>query len=205
MLYDKFHSQYGEDEFIRLKCGVPDLGVFVDVGAGHPIALNNTYHFERNGWSGLCVEADPRNIFSLKWQRKNVEHYAIVDTDATEVKLNQCGNRHLSTLGNHLPTLQQFPYYEAFDVRAVKVPATKLETLLSKHGIGKIDLLSIDTEGTELQVCNSFDWELHAPSVVIVEFKTCECPVDTAPLFEFFTPKYTLMHTTEVNLIFKRR
>ncbi|CAJ1437245.1 unnamed protein product, partial [Effrenium voratum] len=35
-------------------------GVFVDVGAFHPIHLSNTYFFERClGWRGLCVEPNP--------------------------------------------------------------------------------------------------------------------------------------------------
>jgi 2-polyprenyl-3-methyl-5-hydroxy-6-metoxy-1,4-benzoquinol methylase len=74
--------------------------------------------------------------------------------------------------------------------------------LLEEHNIEKIDLLSIDTEGTELDVWNSMDWERHKPSVVIVEaVSQREINVDILPVLEKLG--YTYMVTVGPNLIFQ--
>jgi hypothetical protein len=58
--YTRFHSQFGEDRYIYNNIDLPANGTFVDVGAGHPIHLSNTYFFEKNGWTGVCIDADPK-------------------------------------------------------------------------------------------------------------------------------------------------
>ena len=63
--YDVFHSQHGEDRIILAAVTLPTQGVFVDVGAGDAVAFSNTLHFEKNGWTGLCVDADERRIGPL--------------------------------------------------------------------------------------------------------------------------------------------
>jgi hypothetical protein len=49
------YSQHGEDQVLA------DLlpqtsGVYLDIGAGNPIHLSNTYSFYRRGWSGVLVD-----------------------------------------------------------------------------------------------------------------------------------------------------
>jgi hypothetical protein len=75
--YNRFHSQFGEDRYIYTNINLPDKGVFVDVGAGHPIYLSNTYFFEKNGWTGVCIDADPNQYKLLKKERTNAEWAAI--------------------------------------------------------------------------------------------------------------------------------
>ena len=64
--YNRFHSQFGEDRYIYKNIDLPEKGIFVDVGAGHPIYLSNTYFFEKNGWTGVCIDADPNQYEYLK-------------------------------------------------------------------------------------------------------------------------------------------
>src|SRR5664279_1724982 len=63
--HTQFHSQFGEDRYVYRHLNPPKKGVFVDAGAGHPINLSNTYFFEKNGWTGLCIDADPTQIALL--------------------------------------------------------------------------------------------------------------------------------------------
>jgi len=46
-IYTKFHSQFGEDRYIVENIGFLEKGVFVDIGAGHPTYLSNSYFFEK--------------------------------------------------------------------------------------------------------------------------------------------------------------
>lgn len=43
--YTQFHSQFGEDRWIFEYINLPKQGVFIDIGAGHPVCLSNTYFF----------------------------------------------------------------------------------------------------------------------------------------------------------------
>jgi hypothetical protein len=55
----------------------PLNGVFVDVGASDGIYGNNTYFFEKIGWRGLCIDADPSHYTSLQANRRLVETCAV--------------------------------------------------------------------------------------------------------------------------------
>ncbi len=64
--YKNFHSQFGEDRYIFEKIELPQKGVFVDIGAGHPIFYSNTYFFEKNGLFILFPPKDEANFNFLK-------------------------------------------------------------------------------------------------------------------------------------------
>ena len=54
----KSYSQAGQDLFAYRVLGELKKGLFLDVGANHPIDRNNTYGLEQIGWTGLCVDND---------------------------------------------------------------------------------------------------------------------------------------------------
>ncbi|MDI9388060.1 MAG: FkbM family methyltransferase, partial [Synergistota bacterium] len=54
-------------------------------------------------------------------------------------------------------------------VEMMRLPSLRLQTLLDRHGIDRIDFLSIDTEGAELDVIQSLDFERTRVDVVCVE------------------------------------
>ncbi len=192
-----YHSQFGEDEWLDAQNILPPIGVFVDVGAGAPIFASNTYCFEQRGWKGLCIDAEERHIPDLKTHRANVEH-CFVGTSQGYAVLQRAGCPELSTVLDHLPLEDRLP--------AIRLPVIDLESLVNLHGIDKIDLLSIDTEGTEIDVLNSLDLESHAPEVIIVEFLTQPRPSNETALLEYFSDlPYDLIHKTFANLILKRR
>ncbi len=68
-----------------------------------------------------------------------------------------------------------------------------------RHGIGKIDLLSIDAEGCDLDVWKSMDWAKHRPTAVIIEPGDDRWEIQR----EMQSKGYELAHVTADNLIFK--
>jgi hypothetical protein len=53
-------SQIGQDEFVLNTCNKKNNGIFIDIGAGHPIEINNTYILENDfNWSGLSFDIGP--------------------------------------------------------------------------------------------------------------------------------------------------
>ena len=69
----KSFSQLGEDLIINYVFN--GLGIFnikyLDIGANHPIEINNTYLFYLNDASGVLIEPDPYYINELKNTRPN--------------------------------------------------------------------------------------------------------------------------------------
>jgi FkbM family methyltransferase len=200
--YRRFHGQFGEDRWIFEHLALPDRGVFVDVGAGHPVALSNTYFFERNGWTGLCIDADPLQYEQLRRRRLSAEWAAVARTEG-EVDLYAGVSPTYSTT---VPR-SAFRGFVRVPLRTtIRVPAVRLETLLRRHGIDYIDLMSIDVEGTEIEVWESFDHETHRPRVVIIEFSTFGLADNGPRIADYFARlPYDLVHTTYTNFIFVRR
>jgi hypothetical protein len=54
-------------------------------------------------------------------------------------------------------------------VEEIKVEVKKLDTVLSRINLEKIDFVSIDTEGTELEVLMGFDINRWKPILFIIE------------------------------------
>ncbi|MEM1168858.1 MAG: FkbM family methyltransferase [Cyanobacteria bacterium P01_H01_bin.35] len=197
--YTKFHSQFGEDRYIYENIDLPKKGVFVDVGAGHPSYLSNTYFFEKNGWTGLCIDAEQTQYELLKKERSNVEWAAISDREG-EIEFSQSYfPTYSSAVGKEeYKGLLKIPFKGT-----IKVPSYRLETILEKYQIGQIDLLDIDVEGTEIEVWQTFDYEKHQPKVVIMEYQTFGLADNSEKIKEFFSNlPYKLVHTTCTNFIF---
>ncbi len=197
--YTKFHSQFGEDRWIFNHINLPKNGVFVDIGAGHPIHLSNTYFFEKNGWTGLCVDADPAQYKVLKEERAKAE-WAAISLQEGKIKFSRS---YLPELSSSLERDERSRWMKIPFKDTIQVPSTKLETLLEKHNIIEIDLLDIDVEGTELEVWKTFDYKKHKPKVVIIEHYTLGLPNHSLEIKDFFSSlPYQLVYTTCANFIF---
>jgi FkbM family methyltransferase len=185
-----FYSQFGEDKWIADNLSLPTNGVFVEVGADDGVTGSNTKHLEERGWTGLCIEPDPRQIDKLRASRSCQISTCAIGPDPDAVF-------HL----DGYPSLSGF-------LRSggdIKVPVMTLGELLKETGIGKIDVLSIDTEGTEIDVWRSFDHEKHQPGIVIAEFNTSGmAPKDNELLDELNRGPYRVAHRTFANYIFER-
>lgn len=64
------YSQAGQDLFVIEKTNNLKNGLFVDIAAGDPIVINNTFLLESNyGWDGISVELDGR--WNNEWKKRN--------------------------------------------------------------------------------------------------------------------------------------
>ena len=197
--YTRFHSQFGEDRYIYEHINLPDKGVFVDVGAGHPIKRSNTYFFEKNGWTGICIDTDPYQYELLRKYRANAE-WAAISNQEGEIDFSR------AYLSDYSSLIGKEKYNSIAKVQfkdVIRVPCFKLETILTKHKIDHIDILNIDVEGTELEVWNSFNYTKHKPRIVVIEYFTFGLSNNLEEIKEFFSRlPYKLVHTTCTNLIY---
>jgi hypothetical protein len=93
--------------------------------------------------------------------------------------------------------------------RKITVPVIPLVMLLQRFNPPGLDLLSIDTEGTELDVWESLaigPLQLHKPRIVVMEYRTCDEPPQDVPIVERMTRDgYKEVSRTLCNLIFVRQ
>jgi FkbM family methyltransferase len=191
----QYFSQFGEDKWIVDNLHYPLNGIFVDVGASDGISGNNTYFFEKIGWQGLCIDADPSHHASLKENRRLVETCAVSSVRG-EVEFY----RH------NTDSTWSGIYPRGEDYTPIKVQSRTLEDLLGLHDIDKIDLLDIDVEDSEMDVWNSFDPELYQPEVVIIEYSDSRRCCNKTEIISVITEyPYNLAYTTPANLIFVRK
>jgi len=81
----------------------------------------------------------------------------------------------------------------------------RLDHLLFEISIPQLDILSIDTEGTEIEVFESLNG-LYKPTILIVEYLVFGGKDNYELVSKYFTDNgYDLVHRTLANCIFKLR
>jgi FkbM family methyltransferase len=155
-------------------------GFFIEVGANDGSRQSNTRYFEMyKGWRGLLIEAIPDLAKKCKKNRPRsiVENYALVSSDYREntIDIHYCNL--MSVIKNsaldkaeHIANGKRFLKENEAD-EIYSVPAITLDTLLEKHNIEEIDLLSLDVEGYELEVLKGLDLNRFRPKFMLIEVR----------------------------------
>jgi len=167
------YAQFGTDEFLSSLFDNDYIGVGIDVGSAQPIYGNNTYFFEQKGWTIHCIEPNPKLLERLLPLRKNVHNFAVGNENKKEIDFHICtlrdGNQEaISSLKIDERLVESHNQYSP-KFETIKVELKSLTTFLEEKNIDKIDFVSIDTEGTELDVLKGFDLKKYAPKVLVIE------------------------------------
>jgi FkbM family methyltransferase len=183
------YSQFQEDRFIAENLHLPDCGVFCEVGAFDGIACSNTLAFEQKGWIGMLVEPDPFNAAKCNENRVAPCWCCAVGNPGLytfNVNLQDRGQSGLRRPGRIMPVI-----------------VARLDELLAACGFKHLHFLSIDTEGTELDVWGTIG--SYRPWVVMIEFWSQPNPPDPDPVvWQMRKDGYREVHRTTANLIFQK-
>ena len=151
-------SQGGEDIALIHALNGQETGRYIDVGAHHPSRFSVTRHLYQMGWSGVNADAnqDLINIFSN--QRKRDVNLCVAVGLAPSYSFTIFEEPALSTLDSNWRDI--FVSENNKIAREVEVQGRKLRSILDEYQpIKPIDLLSIDAEGSDLQVLQSLEFE----------------------------------------------
>lgn len=180
-VFSGYHSQYKQDQFVneRFFHNMRN-GVFVDIGAHDGSTYSNTLFYEQDlGWRGICFEPMPevfekliqcRSCICIKgcitnttgtksFLRVSSPH---VDTEMLSGLLDKYDPRHLQRVNREIA---QF----GGSKEVITVTCYNLNDILAQHNITHIDYLSIDTEGGELDILKSIDFDAVSIHVIGVE------------------------------------
>ncbi len=193
-----FFSQFGEDSWISNNIKLPKKGFFLDVGAADGITYSNTYYFEKQGWKGICFEPNPENYKLASKFRDKVFQTAVSSvTGQRKFEISDSSPDWSRLVDSKIDRLRKQKKSELF------VTVKSLEQIITENGIESIDILSIDTEGTEIDVLESLNFKKINPKVIIVEYLTFGSESQKNKLLSFFKLlPYELVYTTFANLIF---
>jgi FkbM family methyltransferase len=140
-------------------------GYFVEVGVGDGIHLSNTYFFEKAfGWSGLLVEPNPEFHSSIRRNR-----LARLDTRAaSNSEREAAGFVACSELSRLSDVRYRDQHWRAGE--EISVAMTTLTRILEDSDApSTIDFMSIDTEGSELDVLMGLDFGRYKFKFITVE------------------------------------
>jgi FkbM family methyltransferase len=177
-----YHSQYGQDRYVweNVFHGSHVQGVFVEIGAFDGVSFSNTVYFERQlQWSGVCVEPNPVAFEKLQQNRSATCLNVGIGTHLGELEFLQCSGwgGMLSCFKDfasdeHLARLEKEQREHDFQIQRVMVPVLPIRELLQQAAVSRIDLLSIDVEGAELEILLEFPFDTTLVNVVTVEVNT---------------------------------
>ncbi len=168
--YHLSHSQFGEDMVVRSMLSDIRNGTYVDIGAHHPVFYSNTYHFYRNGWSGLNIDAIPGSMRLFELLRpRDVNVEACVGTTSGEiVRFHLFEQAALNTTSDELA--ERAKSRGAKLIRVHETSSVSINQLIQQHIPGRrIDVFCIDIEGLDEPVLRSLDWMKHRPRVIVAE------------------------------------
>ncbi|MCC8400583.1 FkbM family methyltransferase [Paraburkholderia sp. MMS20-SJTN17] len=200
-----YYSQFGEDavlrEIISPQC---NKGIYVDVGAYHPVKFSNTHALYKRGWRGINIDMDPVKIEAFSLARSDdVNVCAAISSEKQLKEVYNFSNYGLtSTLD---PVVAAAELQKPVSIRTVET--TTLNDVLehSRYAGQEIDLLSIDVEGHDYEVLRSIDIDRYKPKIIIVEstLGSIREVIDSA-IFRYLEERnYRLVSWTYLSLIFK--
>ena len=153
-------------DFVFQKSG----GSFCEFGATDGISLSNTHYLENHlGWSGVLAEPARQWHVSLRESRPNaaIDTRCVYSRSGERVEFREARNGEYSTIQGYGGGDAHGAKRE--DGQTYEVDTVSLDDLLAEHGVSGLDYLSVDTEGSELEILSSFDFGRVRPGVLTVE------------------------------------
>ena len=159
-------SETVEKELVWQFFGRKHDGVFVEVGANDPVAGSQTWLLEQQGWRGVLVEPQSVHCKRLRQQRTRSQVFQVACSSAAlegEMDLLIAEQDGTSTLKKQRDT------HGTRFIGTERVKVTTLNKVLASAGVERIDFLSLDVEGHEIEVMRGLDFEKYRPALILVE------------------------------------
>ncbi len=173
---ENYFSQSGQDKIIK-EFFFRDLkqkstkGYFVEIGAYDGITGSNCYHFEKfYNWKGVAVEPSSIQFQKLIKNRKCTLINKAIDKVKREIEFFEVleGYTQMSYINhNDNNHIQQILSKDSrTKINKQKIETTTFNTIIENKDI---NYLSIDTEGNEIDILKSIDYEKFNIKVISVE------------------------------------
>lgn len=168
------YAQSGEDLILQYLFTV--LGIervsYLDVGAHHPSYLSNTYLFYQNGGRGVCVEPDPSLYKEFSGKRPRDTHLNCgVGITPGEAEFFVMSTSTLNTFSREEAERYQ-SYGQQRILKTIKMELKTINEIIAKNFKKSPNLVSLDVEGYDYAIMQSFDFSKYRPEVFCLETLT---------------------------------
>ena len=177
---------------------------FIQIGAYDGKANDPLFELVRErSLSGILVEPQPDVFETLRdnyRDSKNLifENCAIGQNDG-ELVLYRLKEKYLYLGGNVAkqitsPYREQIEEFISWDsdtdqvIEKISVPSLSLKSLLAKHGVVRLDVLQVDTEGYDFEIIKTIDFEGVCPQIINYEHVHLS-PADQQACWELLVQK----------------
>ena len=177
---EPYVSQCGQDRLLN-ECFFRNKkdGVSVAIGAHDGISGSNTYFFEKAlGWTGICFEPMP-NTFEVLTENRTCVCLNSCVANATGAMpfiwvqskggVDMLSGLQASYDPRHWARMQDECQQQGGTYKIIDVQAVVLNDILAQYNITTIDYLSVDTEGNELDILQSIDFDAITIAAISVE------------------------------------
>jgi FkbM family methyltransferase len=170
----EFYSQFNQDKFLYENFFKnKENGFFLDIGAHDGITGNNTFLFEKLGWSGVCIEPIPSVFEKLKNNRNCIlvesalsgvsgeEDFLVLEgyTEMLSGIVKNYDPRHLTRIENELRSMGGKK--EIIRCKTITMDELNLPSV--------IDYVSLDVEGSELNILKTIDFNKYQINFMSIE------------------------------------
>tara|TARA_B100000214_G_scaffold66608_1_gene44258 strand:+ start:5585 stop:6385 length:801 start_codon:yes stop_codon:yes gene_type:complete len=171
-LINNSKSQIFQDLFVLNELNFKKKGFFIEIGAANGIDLSNTYLLENKfDWDGIVVE--PAKIWrdEIKKNRAcTISYDCIYSESGLKVEFLETTKPEFSTVNIDSKSKDIHEGYRQKNNKKYELQTISFKDFSTKYEVPKkIDFLSIDTEGTELEILKSINFEDFDIKIITVE------------------------------------
>lgn len=137
---------------------------YLDVGANHGQVISNTYLLDKMGWRGICVE--PIEQAGYEDRTCIIEREVVGSKRGQQVEFQVATDSGLSGAREFLGAHKEAA---SSGSKVIKNVTLLQDILIRQNAPTFIDFLSLDTEGSEFEILNSFPLDTYFFGHIAVE------------------------------------
>ena len=177
-----FYAEFNTDKIIREKyfSDYNYNGLIVEVGGATPEFLSMSKHFKDNGWRSIIIEPNPNFAEQHREVGNEVYEFACSyeERDGEFTIVHQEVNAYGGIVTDHsfssIDVKENYLTHTNFilteeNTKKINVKIKKLDTILGELNINKVDILSIDVEGWEIEVMKGLNTKNIDCKLIVVE------------------------------------
>jgi len=201
-----YFSQAGQDRVIDRLLQEKTGGVFADIGGYDGVTGSNSLFFEVfRGWSGILVEPSPTQLRKAEQVRRcPCLGYAVAGeaADMAFMEITEGYTQMSGFLDSYDRDLLTQVRGDARHKEVIhQLQAKPLADILTEAGLSQIDYLSLDVEGGEMDILQSFPFDSFD-----IEFWSIENNNQSSQLPELMQDRgYDLIEFAGVDDLFRKR